>query len=72
MSAQSSLSPLYEEDGVDDDGEDEDSLPSKRRKVGTRRSHPASLGSQLSVSTLGKTQTTIDEGSGEHSDGSSE
>jgi hypothetical protein len=69
MSAQSSLSPLYEEDGIEDDDETTPNLPSKRRKLAEKRP-PASLESHLSVST--KTQTTIEEGNGENSDVSSE
>jgi hypothetical protein len=56
-----SLSPLYEEDA---DGEDRDHDDAQSP---SQESQGASVGTNMSLSTLGRTQTTIDEGSEGHS-----
>jgi hypothetical protein len=65
MSAQSSLSPLPEEDVVDsNEEEEEDSLPKRRRLAGSQRSggRGDSLGSSITMSTaMAKSQSRIDE-----------
>lgn len=80
MSAQSSLSPLYEDDDGEEDEEEVDdetveTSPSERNKRSrlSKRNRPASLGSMLSSSTIGKApQSTIEEGSVENSGGDDE
>jgi hypothetical protein len=60
-STQASLSPLYEEDAGGEDRDHEDA------ESPSQQSHEASVGTNMSLSTLGRTQTTIDEGSAEGS-----
>ena len=52
-----SLSPLYEEDADEEDRDHEDAQSPSQESQG------ASVGTNMSLSTLGRTQTTIDEGS---------
>ena len=62
-SAPGSLSPLYEEDAsVEDSPDDEGSEPRPKRRRGNRG---VSIASTLSASTMGQSQPTIAEGSGE-------
>lgn len=56
-STQASLSPLYEEDADKDDLDDDGEGSPSQRSVG------ASVGTSMSVSTLGVTHATIEEGS---------
>jgi hypothetical protein len=56
-----SLSPLYEEDAGEEDRDHEDAQSPSQDSQG------ASVGTNMSLSTLGRTQTTIDEGSEGHS-----
>jgi hypothetical protein len=56
-STQGSLSPLYEEDADEEDRDNDDAASPSQDSRG------ASVGTNLSPSTLGRTQTTIDEGS---------
>jgi hypothetical protein len=56
-STRGSLSPLYEEDAGGEDRDHEDA------ESPSQESHGASVGTNMSLSTLGRTQTTIDEGS---------
>jgi hypothetical protein len=60
-STQASLSPLYEEDADGEDRDHEDAQSPSQESQG------ASVGTNMSLSTLGRTQTTIDEGSEGHS-----
>jgi cohesin complex subunit SA-1/2 len=76
MSAQSSLSPLPEENAVGDSNEEEEDSPPKRRRLaGSQRSGRGdSLGSSITMSTaMAKSQSRIDEeeepGSSEGDDG---
>jgi hypothetical protein len=63
-STRGSLSPLYEEDAGEEDRDHEDA-------ESPQGSRGASVGTNFSLSTLGRTQTTIDEGSeNEGSEGS--
>jgi hypothetical protein len=58
-STQASLSPLYEEDADGEERDHEDAESPSQESRGT------SVATNLSLSTLGRTQTTIDEGSAE-------
>jgi hypothetical protein len=69
MSAQSSLSPLPEEDAVGEDSneDEEDSPPKRRRLAGSQRD---SLGSSITMSTaMAKSRIDEEEGSSEGEDG---
>lgn len=67
-SAPNSLSPLYEEDAsVEESPEDGMSPPPAKRRIRGKRE---SIASTLSASTMGQSQPTIAEDSGESDDGS--
>ena len=59
ISGQSSLSPLYEEDVAV--GDDNSPSPQKRRRLMSHQGRGNSLGSSVTMSTIGKAQSRIDE-----------